>query len=59
MQFTWGLDVLDCNIGAFGTLYETIFNWILLWPSYWGNALECEYKNFIMDKKPIWKLGYD
>jgi len=55
---TGSIDYKDCNVGAFGSIYELLM-YSLKSPSTLGSALDCEKRSFWFDKKPIYRVALD
>ena len=58
---TGSLDISDCNLGMFGSIYQLIMNNAASGTQTpeLGRAFDCEERQYWFDKKPIYRLGLD
>jgi hypothetical protein len=59
LLLTLQLEVLDCKVGFAGTLYQVLGAYLLRLPHQFGHALDCDFRAFYFDKRPLVRLGLD
>ncbi len=59
MVVTGSVEIPDCSMGVFGSIYELLLYSVYKWPRKFGQAFDCETRSYWFEKTPIFRIGLD